>query len=383
MEQVIRKIALLGATGSIGSNTLSILREKKDKFKLVAISCHKNIELLDQIVNEFRPIFVVLTDEKRSYKKEGVKVLKGKDGLVEVARNPQVDTVVVATSGTIGVFPTLEALREGKRVCLANKETLVSFGPLVKKTLENSKGELIPVDSEHSALFQLLEGRRDEVERLYLTASGGPFRGKKRKELMKVRKEEALRHPTWKMGNKITIDSATLMNKGLELIEAYWLFGIDEKRIDVVIHPQSIIHGMILLRDGSILAHMSYPDMRIPILYSLTYPKRLESPVGKLTPFELRKLEFEEPDEETFPAIRIARNALRVGGTAPLVMNAANEEAVKAFLNDELSFPRIMEVVEEVVRNHKPREPSSLEEYFEIDRWAREETRKLIKEGRS
>jgi len=264
-------IALLGASGSIGQNTLEVLRFHKDRFNLIAVSVHRNIKKLEEIIQEFKPRYAVITSEV-NYSKKDIKILRGIDGLKEVAALPDVDTVVVATAGTVGVFPTINALRSGKRVALANKETLVSFGGIVKKIESESSGEIIPVDSEHSAIFQLFTRfEREEIQDIVLTASGGAFRNLSREDMKRVTMEDALKHPTWSMGKKITVDSATLMNKGLEVIEAYWLFSMDLEHIKVVIHPQSIVHGMLTLKDGAIVAHLSIPDMKIPIQYALKH----------------------------------------------------------------------------------------------------------------
>ena len=288
------------------------------------------------------------------------------------------DTVLVSTSGIIGVFPTIRALREGKRVALANKETLVSFGPVVKREWEKSDGELIPVDSEHSALWQLIENRKEEIEKIFLTASGGPFRTYSYNELKNVKVEDALKHPTWRMGRKITIDSATLMNKGLEVIEAYWLFDFSPQKIEVLIHPQSIVHGLVELKDGAYIAHLSVPDMKIPILYALSYPDRLETPTKRLNLLDVKNLGFEKPDKHKFRCLDLAYKALHEGGTVPAVMNAANEEAVNSFLENKISFLDIPHVIEEVMEIHRKESGYEIEELLEADRWARIESSKVI-----
>lgn len=292
--------------------------------------------------------------------------------------HPDTDVVVIATSGVIGVFPTIIALKHGKRVALANKETLVSFGPVVKPLMR--MGELIPVDSEHSGLFQLMEGRRGEIDRIVLTASGGPFRNFTEDEMSRITPEQALRHPTWSMGKKITIDSATLMNKGLEVIEAHFLFDLPPKKIKVVIHPQSIIHAMVYLRDSSVLAHLGYPDMKIPIQYALTYPERWETPVPRLNLVEVAELTFEEPDTTRFPLLKIAYYALKEGNAQPCVMNAANEVAVHAFLERKIRFLDIPILVQKTLELAKKEgiEGNSLESLLKADNWARNYTTTLI-----
>jgi len=373
-------IALFGASGSIGQSTLEVLRFHRDRFNLIAVSVHRNIKKLEEIIQEFKPYYVVITSEV-SYSKSDVKILRGIDGLKEVASLPEVDTVLVATAGTVGVFPTINALRSGKRVALANKETLVSFGEIVKKIESESRGEIIPVDSEHSAIFQLFTRfNREEIHDIILTASGGAFRDLSREEMERVTMEDALKHPTWSMGKKITVDSATLMNKGLEVIEAYWLFGMEPEHIKVVIHPQSIIHGMLALKDGAIVAHLSIPDMKIPIQYALTYPERIESPVKTLDLTEINKLEFYEPDYKRFPLLKLAYEVLKEGGTMPAVMNASNEIAVHAFLDGRIGFLDIERVVFETIEKHIKVHNPSLPELLEADKWAREYAVTLISE---
>ncbi len=371
-----KKIALLGATGSIGTNTLQIIREHPDKFELFAVSTHTNTKKLSEIIEEFAPHYAVITGEIK-FECEKCRILYGTDGLREVASHPDVDIVLVATLGTIGIFPTIEGLRSGKRIALANKETLVAFGSVVKRELENSRGELVPVDSEHSALFQLLNAWRGNAESIVLTASGGPLRKLPRKEMEKVTIEMVLNHPTWRMGKKITVDSATLMNKGLEVIEAHWLFGFTPEKIEVLIHPQSIIHGMLKLRDGAIVAHLSLPDMKIPIQYALTYPERIPSPVPTVNLAEISSLTFEEPDYERFPLLKVAYEVLKLGKGYPAVMNAANDEAVHAFLDGRISFISIEKVIKSVLDEFKGIN-ESLEELLECDEWARLKAREII-----
>ncbi len=371
------RIALLGATGSIGRQTLEVVRAHPDRFRVVAASAHRRVEPLVSLAQEHGIPWIAWSDPSVVLPEiPGIRVGRGKEALVAMAEAPEVDVVVVATTSVVGVFPTLAGLRAGKRVALANKETLVSFGPVVRKVWQTSPGELVPVDSEHSALFQLWQAYGDHVEELWLTASGGPFRGKTREELRNVTPEEALRHPSWSMGAKITVDSATLMNKALEVIEAARLFPLPPERIQVVIHPQSVIHAMVRLRDGAWFAQLSPPDMRLPIQYALTHPERLPCPSRELA-FPL-SLQFEEVDHETFPALRMAREALQEGGTAPAILNAANEIAVEAFLSRKIGFLDIYRVVE-ITRERVPVvHPEDLEGYLAADEEARRVAREVV-----
>ncbi len=339
-------LALLGATGSIGRQTLDIVRSFRDRINLVGFSVHTNVNAIREIHSEFNAEYAVITSDEIKYKSENIKILRGQEGLTELVSLPEVDTVLIATLGTIGIYPTLQALRLNKRVLLANKETLVAFGEFVKNV---KTGTLIPVDSEHSALFQLLEHRKSETEYIILTASGGPFRDYSMDALHKVTPEMALKHPTWNMGAKITIDSATLMNKGLEVIEAYYLFDFPPDNIKVVIHPESIIHGMIKLKDNAYLAHMSYPDMRIPIQLALFYPERVQnSKLKDLDLFEIGRFQFFPPDLSRFPLLELAYEALRRGVPYPACITAANDVAVFAFLQKQIKFTDIYRVVEYV-----------------------------------
>jgi len=365
-----KNLAILGASGSIGRQTLDVARHLG--LNVVAISVHDNTEFLHKVVEEFKIRKVAITGKAEPPK--GVDVYYGKDGLIEISTLPEVDIVVVATNGIIGVFPTIEALKKGKRVALANKETLVSFGPFVKEVLRF--GELIPVDSEHSSFFQLFQGtKREEVKKLVLTASGGPFRNWRKEEIERARVEDALKHPTWNMGKKITVDSATLMNKGLEVIEAHFLFDIPPDMIEVKIHPQSVIHAMLVLKDNSIKIHASKPDMRIPIQYAITYPERFDSQVEE---FEFGNLEILPVDREKFPALDLAYRALRLGGTYPAVLNAANEVAVYAFLEGKLSFYGITDIVGRVLEENPFKNAKRFEDYLEADSWARERAKTLL-----
>ncbi len=365
-----RNLAILGASGSIGRQTLDVARRLN--LRVVAISVHDNTEFLHKAVEEFGIRKVAITGKAEPPK--GVEVYYGKEGLVEISTLPEVEVVVIATNGIVGVFPTIEALKMGKRVALANKETLVSFGPFVKEVLRF--GELIPIDSEHSSAFQLLLGtKREEIKKLVLTASGGPFRNWKKEDIARAKVEDALRHPTWKMGKKITVDSATLMNKGLEVIEAHFLFDLPPEMIDVKIHPQSIIHAMLVLKDNSVKIHASKPDMRIPIQYAITYPERLDSSVEE---FEYGNIEILPVDREKFPALDLAYKALRLGGTYPAVLNAANEVAVYSFLEGKLSFYGITDVVQRILEENPFKNARKFEDYLEADLWARERALRII-----
>jgi 1-deoxy-D-xylulose-5-phosphate reductoisomerase len=370
-------VALLGASGSIGKNTLEVLRKHREEFRLVAFSVHQNLDEYYAIIEEFEPKLAVVTGDKK-VENPPIPTLYGKEGLIEASLREDVDIIVVATSGNIGVYPTLYGLRNGKRVALANKETLVSFGAMVMQEVRRGRGELIPIDSEHSALFQLFSQYSSEIAELYLTASGGPFRNLSREEMKDVKKSQVLAHPVWKMGSKITVDSATLMNKGLEVIEAFWLFDIPPEKIRVLIHPQSIVHGLLKLKDGAYVAHLSYPDMKIPIQYALTYPKRAEMEFVPFTLFN-KTLEFYEPDFNKFPLLKLAYKVLQEGGIKPCIMNAANDVAVEAFLKEEIDFLDIEKVVMETVSYFSNVSSISLEILESFDFEARLKAREVVK----
>ncbi len=371
------RVALFGATGSIGTNTLRVISKYRDKFELVAFSVHESLEGYYRIIREFKPKLAVITGNLK-VSSPPVTTLYGKEGLIEVSEREDVDIIVVATSGNIGVYPTTHGLKSGKRVALANKETLVSFGKIVKETWLNSSGELIPIDSEHSALFQLFEKYRGDANELILTASGGPFRTFTREEMKRVTIDDVLKHPVWKMGKKITVDSATLMNKGLEVIEAYWLFDFPPEKIKVLIHPQSIVHGMLKLRDGAFVAHLSYPDMKIPIQYALTYPERWECDFVQLDLTEVGRLEFYKPDFDRFPLLKLAYEMLKAGGVMPCVMNAANDIAVDAFLKGYISFLDIERIVTETCSSFENVKNITLETLESYDRKAREKAKEIL-----
>ena len=384
----IKGISILGSTGSIGCNTLRVVDSFGSRFKVVALGAGRNVEKLAQQIERYRPDLVSvetvqaadkLRTRLQAQKCAIPKLVIGDAGLVEVAVHPAADCVVSATVGAVGFLPTLRALEAGKRVALANKETLVMAGELMTKAAARSGAELLPVDSEHNALHQCLRGeKRGEVRRLVLTASGGPFRTSSKTDIRNASLAEAMRHPTWSMGAKITIDSATLMNKGLEVIEAHWLFGFDADEIGVVVHPESVVHSMIELVDGSVIAQMGVTDMRHAVQYALTYPNRYPSPLPSLDLTRLGGLHFEAPDLDRFPCVTLAYRALRAGGTLPAAMNAANETAVQAFMDQRIALSDIPRVIESVMNDHAPHKVSSIELVLETDRDARREAAKVI-----
>ncbi|MBE0466820.1 MAG: 1-deoxy-D-xylulose-5-phosphate reductoisomerase [Candidatus Desulforudis sp.] len=372
-----KRVAILGSTGSIGRQALEVFRAHPERLRVVGLSAGRNWELLAQQAAEFGPEVVSVdaeADAQRVRMRLGdrLEVHAGEAGLKAVALWPTADIVLVAVTGTAGLVPTVEAIQLGKDVALANKETLVVAGELVTELATGMGVQLLPVDSEHSAIWQCVAHRRTEVTGIILTASGGPFRRLSREEMEQVTPESALRHPTWKMGPKITVDSATLMNKGLEVIEARWLFDVDYDNIEVTVHPQSIIHGMARLRDGQVLACLGSTDMRLPIQYALSYPQRWEAALPPVDFHKLEKLTFEAPDLERFPSLDLAYQAGRAGGTMPCVLNAANEVAVAAFLQGRLVFTDIPRVVAGVMKQHKTKNRPGLAEILDVDRWARE-----------
>jgi 1-deoxy-D-xylulose-5-phosphate reductoisomerase len=381
----MKKVSILGSTGSIGRSTLEVIRKYPNRFEVVALSTGRNIELLLEQIREFRPKIVAVSDHERAETLRthisDVEVLSGVDGLLSVASFQEADFVVSAISGSAGLLPTLQAIRAGKTIGLANKETLVMAGEIVKRELQLYNSKLIPVDSEHSAIFQCLEGRDlSTVRRLILTASGGPFRELSAEQMNNIGVADALNHPTWNMGKKITIDSATLMNKGLEVIEAHFLFDVSPDAIEVIIHPQSIVHSLVEFIDGSILAQLSIPDMKGPIAYALSYPERLESILQECSLTEIGTLIFEEPDIHRFPCLGYAYEALRLGGTAPTVLNAANEMAVDAFLRGIIPFVKIPVIIEKILHAHTPQSINTLEDVLEADRWARRKFNEIVEE---
>lgn len=385
-EKDMKNISILGSTGSVGKQTLDVVREHRDEFKIIAISANSNINLLLDQIKEFRPKYVAVFDKNSANKLKGmipsdinIEVLAGMEGLEIISSLDEVDILLTAVVGMIGLIPTLAAIRKGKTIALANKETLVTAGKLVMKEAKIYGSKIIPVDSEHSAIFQCLNGENNrKLEKLILTASGGPFRGKKKEELLNMTQREALKHPNWSMGKKISIDSSTLMNKGLEVIEAKWLFDVDYKDIDVVIHPQSIVHSMVQFIDSSIIAQMGCPDMRLPIQYALSFPNRIDSSFERLDFSKFSTLTFEKPDLETFPCLKLAYECLKMGGTYSAALNSANEVLVNEFLNDTIKFYDIPYYIEKTLEAHNSVDDPTLEEILDIDRWAREFIKKSI-----
>lgn len=382
-------ISIIGSTGSIGCNTLRVIDHLgADAFRVVALGAGKNTEKLVGQIERYRPELVAVENEECAEKLSSLlkqrdvslpRIVFGESGLVEVATHEKSQTVVSATVGAVGFVPTLRALETGKRVALANKETLVMAGELMTRAAEKSGAQLLPVDSEHNALHQCLRGeKKSEVRRLILTASGGPFRTKTKEEIERATVKEALNHPTWNMGDKITIDSATLMNKGLEVIEACWLFGFDADSISIVVHPQSVVHSMVELVDGSIIAQLGVTDMRHAIQYALTFPERKTCELTPLDFTKLSSLNFEEPDTDRFPCISLAYRALRKGGTLPATLNAANETAVSAFLDGSIRLSDIPKIIESVMDKHETQEANSLEIVLSADREAREKATMAI-----
>ncbi|MBR2216099.1 MAG: 1-deoxy-D-xylulose-5-phosphate reductoisomerase [Selenomonadaceae bacterium] len=380
----MKKIAVLGSTGSIGTQTLEVVRAHPELFKITVLAANSQDELLEAQIKEFQPELAVLSDEvaygrlKSRYLGQ-TKLAGGRAAFIEAAAYDGVETVVTSMLGFAGLEPTMKALAAKKDIALANKETLVVAGELVMAEAKKQGVKILPVDSEHCALFQCLQGeKQDTVAKLLLTCSGGPFRGKKREELFGATKEKVLAHPTWNMGAKITVDSASLMNKGLEVIEAKWLYDMPYENIQVVIHPQSIIHSMVEYCDGSVMAQLGAPDMRLPIQYALTYPTRQKGDYPKLDFWQMKDLTFEQPDTETFKALRFAYEAGKIGGSMPCVMNAANEVAVGAFLRDKIDFLKIYDIIEATMAKRPVIHSPSLEELFAEDKWAREFAATLI-----
>jgi len=378
-----KNISILGSTGSIGVQTLDVV--KKLGIKVYGLTADKNIDLLEKQAREFKPRAVSISDEKDAEKLRSrldglnIQVYSGQEGIVRVATLEEVETVVNSIVGIAGLIPTVEAIRKGKNIALANKETLVTAGNIIMEEARKHRVDIIPIDSEHSAIFQCLLGNnKASISKLILTASGGPFRGYNRKDLVNITPQQALKHPTWKMGSKITIDCATLMNKGLEVIEARWLFNINADNIKVIIHPQSIVHSMVEFIDGSVIAQLGMPDMRLPIQFALTYPKRQSADLPKLDLTRIGSLTFEEPDLENFPCLKLAYDALKISGTMPAVMNGANEMAVSLFLSGKIKFIHIPDIIKRVMERHKVNNNPSINDIIEVDRWARMEVLKQL-----
>lgn len=374
----MKKILILGSSGSIGVNTLNVIRNYPDKFSVAGLSINSNIEVLAGQIREFNPEFVVVKNESKARELKSnigslCEILVGSDKLLKAASERDYDILLGAIVGFAGLAPTLEAIKRGKRIALANKETLVVAGELVTRfALENS-AEIIPVDSEHSAIYQCLVGEKiDEVEKLILTASGGPFLNKEKSFFENATVDEALNHPNWKMGNKITIDSATMMNKGLEVIEAHWLFGLPVEKINVVIHPQSIIHSLVQFVDGSTKAQLGLPDMKLPIQYALTFPDRFKNDFEKVSLPSVSNLTFFEPDFDKFECLNIAFDVIRTGGTAPCIMNAANEVAVEKFINKKIRFSQISQLINKALNKIENHSNPDIDTIFECDKKTRE-----------
>ncbi len=384
----MKRLSILGSTGSIGVNTLQIVSQFPEQFEVVSLSAGLNMQLLKQQIFQFRPKLVSVLNKELSgaLRKElphlPIEIVHGVEGLIRVATHPEVDQVVSAIVGAVGLIPTLAAIKTGKTIALANKEPLVMAGKIVMEEAKQNHAQILPVDSEHSAIFQALLGhQREDVHRLVLTASGGPFLNLSLAKLQDVSVKEALHHPNWEMGKKVTIDSASLMNKGLEVIEAHWLFDIPVEKISVLIHPQSVVHSMVEYVDGSIVAQMGIPDMKIPISYALSFPQRLPLNLPRLDLSRNKALSFFQPDPERFPCLKLAYQSIETGETLPAILNAANEVAVNAFLEGALKFTEIPVLLQRVMQEHEVKSIHTIEDVLKADHWARERT-KIILEGR-
>ncbi len=371
----MKKIAILGSTGSIGTQTLEVVRANQEELEVVALAAGTSVDKMEAQIREFHPALAAMWSEdacadlKKRVADLNVKVVCGMDGLLEIATMPQSQVLVTAIVGMIGIRPTIAAIEAGKAIALANKETLVTAGHIIMPLAAKMGVPILPVDSEHSAIFQSLNGEpRNRVEKILLTASGGPFRGFTREQLAKVQVEDALKHPNWAMGRKITIDSSTLVNKGLEVMEAKWLFGVELEQIQVVVHPQSIIHSMVQYVDGAVIAQLGTPDMKLPIQYALFYPDRRPMHGKKLDFYELGSISFEKPDMETFTGLKLALSAMKKGGSMPTVYNAANEKAVSLFLNRKITYLQIPELIEEAMDQHKVIPDPSVEQILETEK---------------
>jgi len=372
MSNTIKKLAVIGSTGSIGQQSLDIIKDFPDKFRIVGLAGGKNTSLLAKQISQFQPKLAYSSLKLNLPDKTKFSSME------EIATHPDVDIVIIATSGKTGLAPTLAAIRSGKKIALANKEVLVMAGEIIMSEAKRHQAKILPIDSEHSAIWQCLHGEKDEVARLILTASGGPFYHRSPTQLAKVTVEEALQHPTWKMGRKVTIDSATLMNKGLEAIEAHWLFSIPFKKIEIVIHPQSIIHSMVEFADGSLKAQLSAPDMRFPIQYALSYPKRLTNPrLPNINLVQLNSLTFEAINYSMFPCLQLALDAGKRGGTYPAVLCAADEVAVELFLKQHINFSGIAEIIASTISLHRGITNPTLDDILTADDWARDTALKL------
>lgn len=376
----MKEIGILGSTGSIGTQTLDIVRKYPDRLRVTALAAGRNVKLLEEQIREFKPKFAVMWSEEAAADLKNrmadldIAIACGMEGLLELASLPEMDILVTAIVGMIGIQPTIEAIKAHKDIALANKETLVTAGHIIMPLAEENGISILPVDSEHSAIFQSMQGgKRSQINRILLTASGGPFRGKKRAELEQMRAEDALKHPNWSMGKKVTIDSSTLVNKGLEVMEARWLFGVGLSDIQVVIHPESILHSAVEYQDGAVIGQLGVPDMKLPIQYALFYPDRYPVPGNRrLNLFDIAKLTFEKPDTDTFTGLKLAFRAAETGGTMPTVFNAANEKAVSLFLDNKIRFLQIAEVIGAAMERHKVVENPNVAQILEAEKEAHE-----------
>jgi 1-deoxy-D-xylulose-5-phosphate reductoisomerase len=383
----MKRIAILGSTGSIGTSTLAVAEKFPERFQVVALAGGNNVDLLEAQIRKFKPRIAAIVGEKAAEDLQKrcadlpVRIFCGVEGMIQVAAAEQANITVSSIVGTAGLVPTMAAIRAGKDIALANKEVLVTAGELVMQECRARNVRIFPVDSEHSAIFQCLQaGRREDVKRLILTASGGPFRNHSKKDLATVTLQEALRHPNWNMGKKITIDSATLMNKGLEVIEAHWLFGMRPEQISVLVHPQSIVHSLVEFQDGSVVAQLGMPDMKGPIAYALSYPDRIAGVSPGLDLATIATLTFQEPDRDLFPCLGYAYDAISTGGSMPAVLSAANEVAVKHFLDEKIGYTDIPNVIRTTMEAHTPSHIKSVDEALRADLWARREAEKIIAE---
>lgn len=380
----MKKIGILGSTGSIGTQTLDIVRMYPDKLQVTALAAGSNVKLLEEQIREFKPLSAVMWSEEAAADLRSrtadldVEITCGMDGLLRMAGMPETDILVTAIVGMIGIQPTIEAIKAHKDIALANKETLVTAGHIIMPLAKENGVSVLPVDSEHSAIFQSMQGeKKSQISRILLTASGGPFRGKTRKDLERMKAEDALKHPNWSMGKKVTIDSSTLVNKGLEVMEARWLFGVGLQDIQVVIHPESILHSAVEYQDGAVIGQLGVPDMKLPIQYALFYPDRYPVPGNKrLDLFDTAKLTFEKPDMETFTGLKLAFEAARAGGTMPAVFNAANEKAVSLFLDNKIRFLQIAEVIGAAMEQHRAVENPDVAQILEAEKEAHELVRR-------
>lgn len=382
----MKNIAILGSTGSIGTQTLDIVDQNKEDLQVVALAAGSNITLLEKQARKYRPTLVAVWDQacakelKENLKDTEISVVSGMDGLLAVATHPASEILVTAIVGMLGIRPTIAAIEAGKDIALANKETLVTAGHIIMPLAKKCGVSILPVDSEHSAIFQALAGgKHQEVKRLLITASGGPFRGKSKAELENVTLEQCLKHPNWSMGRKITVDSSTLANKGLEVIEAHWLFDMPYEKIDVVVHPQSVIHSLVEYQDGSVLAQLGLPDMRLPIQYAFSYPERFDNAFGQLDLVKAGQLTFEAPDLEAFPALKLAVECGKAGGTLPCAFNAANEESVYAFLDNKIKYLDIPMTIEKIIVRHQNILQPVIEDIEQTDAETRRLTREILK----